>query len=983
MTVRGKATPKDLSGRSFERDVADAYRALGYAVTENDRVVGKQTDLVAQREVDGAPGLKLAVECKDTAKAIGNKEVEAFVIRVLGQCNANAVSAGTMVSRNGFTPGAREVAKPHKTISLLSWDELTSTVLDVRSQLRDSVESYKQSDIFVGYLPLTLEALSWDTLASTGSPPGSTDSVIAQWLAASSTDESRPNVLVALADFGAGKSTLLHRVHYERANAFLAGQETRVPLFVPLRDFRHTQDVTALVRMAFRDAYFRDLPSDLLWQRINAGRFHLLLDGFDEMGERSDAARRLELFGMLVPLLTSPCPVLLTSRPSHFVKRGELNRLLATLLEADTKIGARRRVRSAGSATADQLRADLVNRFRETRPGRTTTVRLVTQSAGIYRLRPLTKPQIKTFVTARKADLRKAGSSPTAVVKFIEKTYDLTDLATRPMLLAFIVESVIIGALDPKRSDELGAGGLYDNYTQTKLELDIAKGPTRARGLPVELRRRMAEDLAVILYREAALETSFEDVLSRIVEGIPEIQQERRLQHLSEEEIATDFATSSFITLTADGECRFIHKSFRGFFVARAIKNTFPKLHPLLEASLEQEILYFLGGFAPTEPELREQLWNVFESSKLASVRRNALVAFLYCRPQHERMHIGTAEISEARFAKLTLADTKFHDVLWRDVAVQDLTITDFAWGLARFEDCRLSQASFSAGHMDLLLANTTVETLLLSRIWRSTSKLEDTVIDEAVINEGSMTVTAKDTKLGRLAIDDARVSLDANDSIVDEILLTDSSLTIIDGRAPSLLAHCSLIELLGDAGTETGSAVDSIVVVGEKQRSRAQKTEQRPPLAFQLEGSSIVICRLGTRLESPEGIEGGMFGQIANLRGVSSEATNLWGIVYADDLLRRVVRSSEFPNGAVRTASGMQVGNLVVTTMRRYEQAMKSKGILRSLSAVDKLTERTGAFTRNDADALAQIYKELREAWEDSVAKGWGEDDYLSPLAR
>jgi hypothetical protein len=329
MTVQKmKATAKDLSGKAFEREVADAYRALGYAVTENERLAGKQTDLIARRELDGAPGIKLSVECKDTAAPVGNTVVEAFVSRIDQQCRGNVVSAGAMVSRNGFTSAAREVAKPHNTISLLSWDELTSAVLDVRAQLREAIEHYEMSDIFDYYLPLTLERLSWDTMSPTDGPSSSTEAAVSGWLADSSEEMSRPNVLVVLADFGAGKSTLLHRVHYERAMALLAGNETRVPLFVPLRDFRHTQDVTALVRMAFRDSYFRDLPSDLLWQRINAGRFHLLLDGFDEMSERSDVARRLELFGMLVPLLTSPCPVLLTSRPSHFVERGELNGLL-------------------------------------------------------------------------------------------------------------------------------------------------------------------------------------------------------------------------------------------------------------------------------------------------------------------------------------------------------------------------------------------------------------------------------------------------------------------------------------------------------------------------------------------------------------------------------------------------------------------------------------------------------------------------------
>ncbi|MDQ6807381.1 MAG: restriction endonuclease, partial [Actinomycetota bacterium] len=235
----------DLSGKAFEREVADAYRALGYAVTANDQLAGKQTDLVARREVDGAPVITLAVECKDTSAAIGNTEVAEFVSRIIGQRSAGIVSAGTMVSRVGFTAPAREVARPHNFVSLLSWDDLTSAVLDVRSQLRDAVQQYETSDIFGYYIPLTLERLSWDTMTGVSVPPSSAQEVVSRWVASSFVESPSRTFLVVLADFGAGKSTLLSRVHYERAVAFLSGADTKVPLFVPLRQFRDTQDVTA------------------------------------------------------------------------------------------------------------------------------------------------------------------------------------------------------------------------------------------------------------------------------------------------------------------------------------------------------------------------------------------------------------------------------------------------------------------------------------------------------------------------------------------------------------------------------------------------------------------------------------------------------------------------------------------------------------------------------------------------------------------
>ena len=134
-------------------------------------------------------------------------------------------------------------------------------MLDVRHGLNELIAAYENSAIYQDYLSLRIESLSWTTLDLNFKASPSLDEVLTRFINAAG-DESRPTTLFVLADFGAGKTTLMRHFRYERAKAYLAGLDDRVPLFVPLRNFRQTQDLTMLLRASFRDAFFVDPPAE-------------------------------------------------------------------------------------------------------------------------------------------------------------------------------------------------------------------------------------------------------------------------------------------------------------------------------------------------------------------------------------------------------------------------------------------------------------------------------------------------------------------------------------------------------------------------------------------------------------------------------------------------------------------------------------------------------------------------------------------------
>ncbi|HKT83776.1 MAG TPA: restriction endonuclease, partial [Solirubrobacterales bacterium] len=105
---------------------------MGYEVTPNVQLAGKQTDLVARREVEGGPMMTLAIECKDHARPIDNSTVADFVATIASHRAQNLAISGVLVSRSGFTANGRATALENPFITLFSWEELSSRVLNVR-----------------------------------------------------------------------------------------------------------------------------------------------------------------------------------------------------------------------------------------------------------------------------------------------------------------------------------------------------------------------------------------------------------------------------------------------------------------------------------------------------------------------------------------------------------------------------------------------------------------------------------------------------------------------------------------------------------------------------------------------------------------------------------------------------------------------------------------------------------------------------------
>lgn len=934
---------------------------------------GKQTDLIARRQIEGGPTVTLAIECKDEKDPVGNGDAIEFISRVVAQRADSTISSGVMVSSSGFTADARGAAEGHPYVTLLSWEQLTADVLDVRHQLTTTVEEYEGSPIFRNYLPLAIEQLSWASLSTSSGPALSLDEALAQWMGQAQAKAEAPRSLVALADFGAGKTTLLRYLEYDRAKAYLAGEDPRVPLYVPLRDFRQSQDVTALLRASFRDAYYRDPPSDLLWQRVQAGQFYVLLDGFDEMVERSDATRRLDLLHQLQGVLRSDSPTIITSRPSYFVERGELDELVAMLRDHEESITQPQSPQGESSNQSDRLRRKLVERLRENRPGRHAIDRLKKRDVHVFRLLPLDRERLYLFVQNRSDELEEVGASPGDLIDFIERTYDLSDLATRPLLLTLIIESVLIGGLDLRDTDaQLGASGLYEVYTRTKLDLDVAKGRTRQEGLSVEARRGLAEALAIEMYEANTLEVDFHEMLESILRQQGELREQLEASGLSTDEIATDFATCSFVTLDQDGKCRFVHKSFRGFFIARVLKEHIPDPHPLLNGPLEPEVLYFLGGFAPTQPGVGERLWARFVHTEgtRRELRRNVLVAFLYSKPNHDSRRIDDGDIATADFGELRFEGTRLNRSRWSECSASALRLDGVTWREVEMRDSHIDDLVLSDGEIDVALHESAIERVETDGA-RVQLKLQDSAADSWKLRQGSAELVLRNSQIKQMTVESSSLSVEGDGSgpTLGELDVVDGRVRLVKSGDTALTARRSIVAYEGDQDAVRGWRLKGslLSLAGPAAGSSARVRPQlRPQDDSDLDRAAVILAPGGISARLLATVGCGVFGGVAEgrLRSALPDELRAWGVLALGDSIGELVLPAETP--------GCRLEGVLLVGSEWYERETGPGG---RLSSVGELMEMAASPPAELPDErLGAQLSVARTQYEAVLGDGWPE---------
>ena len=534
-------------GATFEERMARLLELNGFKV-ERERIIdGNRVDLVARTLDIWNKETVYWVECKDHQKAAPKEELEKLCIWLNGK-DARAMRAVGLFIANDYSPAARSFAESQSgQIILVTPRELENKLFDFRPYLAKIVSEYENAALFKTYVRqrILLESRPDD-------PVGDALEYGLDWVAGTGR-----RLWLVLGDYGTGKSALVQRLAYELAKRALAPQagepEPVIPLFVNLKFQPNAVSLENLLFEHFaRDADGKGFNPAVLLYLLEAGRIVLLLDSFDEMGLAAAGRSVEEQFRMLAypagkaPLTPNGNRVLISCR-THFFRDQQLVKACThgpgdSLVSADSPLGRAARLFDAAIDELELFDDEQIGDFLRRHLGETAA-----------------------------AEMR----------RFINKTYDLPNLAPYPILLDMMVKSL------PELKRGSGAvtpATLYFAYTKTWLE-DRSGGQLLS---SPEQRRIALEHLAQSLWRRPERHIHHSDLVGEL-RTLPA----QLLAGLDFTRLDLELRTAAFLVRNPEGQYRFSHKSFLEYFYARR----------LLRAA-DDGMLAGLLDSPPTSPEV-------------------------------------------------------------------------------------------------------------------------------------------------------------------------------------------------------------------------------------------------------------------------------------------------------------------------------------------------------------------------------------------
>jgi hypothetical protein len=595
--------PEILPGWQHHEDhVAAIYRQLGFDVSQNVNVDGQQVDLVCEKLVVGIGRTRLCIDCKHTRleenRSVTKDDVDQFIFTFRNRADSNGWTAGIMVSNRPFSQYAKGAAARHQNVHLKTIAELHEEVLHIRSYLHDSVRRYEETNHFLDFIT------PYGTQSSTATPgigPVPLKGIIDRWL----RDEKSPQ-LCLFGDFGTGKTTFLEYLHYTLAKQYLANSTVRIPLLIPLRGYYEAADHKEIIKQFFSLECATNLQYPLFLEFLTRGRLLLLLDGFDEMGARSDALTRKANYLKLSGFVEGASKVLVSCRPAYFLSREETQSVFSFMAK---QIGF------APPLTHDSVSEQLYSKVQESdlAPVFAKTRNILGATAYAH-LSLFDVRQIQSYLRKHDKGIKEASASQLdakGLFQRIREIYDLEDLAKRPLLLKLIVSTLPLfkktesGAFrfelqgDTREVAEVTPSVLYLVYTENELEREYRKG--RVRWL-IDRRdkSRLITAIAFEMLKNDTLGIDGRTLAQIVQKAFPEDEVEQAYY-------LTDIRTCSFLSRDSQDSIRFTHKSFMEYYAAVSIRSEFSgsdSAQNLLSArTLNDEIAFFVGdGIAASPP---------------------------------------------------------------------------------------------------------------------------------------------------------------------------------------------------------------------------------------------------------------------------------------------------------------------------------------------------------------------------------------------
>ncbi|MGH7595335.1 MAG: SUMF1/EgtB/PvdO family nonheme iron enzyme [bacterium] len=532
----------------------------GFALGDEHRADFLVTDRLRGRPV------RTVVQCVSTKQGRADEAMlDAFLRRLDKAQRDQRLDFGTIISDAGLAPGAQKLAEDYGW-EVRRYDDLLAELMDFSIYLGKLDRSFTQarpgSD-----LP-ALQKYYVNPKAGTERTVEATAAFDLLSHAQNWIDRpGRVPPLMVLGEYGTGKTTFSRMLAYELAQQYRqakdrsaagnpagAAARPRLPLLINLLDFAETPKLEALITFFLSHHCQVAQPSFELFQALNAaGLFVLILDGFDEMAVRVDEAT-VEKHLRHLELLAAPeaSRVLVTSRPEFFVKPEQLEHAL--------------------------------------QPGRKRAIYGRRTDYETVWLQLWDDGQVQEFLNRLVPLLPNRIGDGKAYYERIQAIPGFRqDLDRRAVLLEMIAQTLpLFDARTP-----VTRPNLYEQYLQGELRRQQhQKGRTLL--LNDEARFQLLQKLAADSYRAEGTGINYAAAEALVKPALPE---EEKTSAAKIEHHTREFLGCSFLRHGPGDLYVFSHRSFRGYFAAKAVVPRLldPALRGAKPQPLEQDAIDFIA----------------------------------------------------------------------------------------------------------------------------------------------------------------------------------------------------------------------------------------------------------------------------------------------------------------------------------------------------------------------------------------------------
>jgi hypothetical protein len=540
------------AGSTFEARVAQLLRSsTGYKnIREQQHIRGMNVDIIFEKQWNPHRYLTIAVECKNWKKGLDRQALKSIYFDYEPLIQNKDIDELWIITPRPVGATVQEHANKHDKLVILHINELEQDIIDFTIYatylqnrfLGDALSSYYvPSRIEPGTQTLHGEISRW--LKSTVSTP------IAIW-----------------AGYGMGKTSYAAFLASELAAQFLADSTNRIPILIPLGDYYTAPRIEGLFASVLtRDKGVHGYNFNTFWNLHEAGRFVIILDGFDEMKHAMNKSEFSAITKEIRRLILSNSKVLLLGRPDVIISDEEHKELVrGTRYASDIEISDNL------SVLFDELRISFFNRDEY-------LLFINKYMSHFYK-----QKDKQSFVRKRIAEIEQL---------------DLEDIIRRPVQARMLAQIL----LNPKKSvATLSKYDLYTVFIEECLTREIEK-PER-RKTEQDTRRKFMQDLAWWLW-------AFKRTRTFTVDDIPEpllapyisetADPVGQMRELLVGSVIEERSVGSLLNEKDAGTFYFPHLSFTEFLVAEYLitRDLKEEDYDALPESIGGEIRSFLRSY--------------------------------------------------------------------------------------------------------------------------------------------------------------------------------------------------------------------------------------------------------------------------------------------------------------------------------------------------------------------------------------------------